>query len=315
MPANVPYAQAPFPGGAGGFPIGRRRSLLIGVNYTGTAAELRGCVADVARVRKFITGVFGFPETPDSMLILTDDQLDRSKLPTKANIIAACRWLIAGARPGDSLFLHFSGHGGQAVDTDGDEVDGYDETILPSDYKSAGQIVDDDLNLILVKPLPAGVKLTVLFDSCHSGTALDLPYIYNVNGQIERPTVPDQGHVSGADILGMGISLLFGGNVRIPRRDRVHQAQLKTEMTKGSAADVVMFSSCRDDQTSADASISGIGSTGAMSFAFIEVLSKNKVLTYRELLFRVREVLRSRFSQVPQLSSSHPMDMSQYFVM
>lgn len=295
--------------------MGRKKSLLIGINYTGTAAELRGCVADVARVRKFITSVFGFPETPDSMVILTDDQRDRNKLPTKTNIISACRWLVEGARPGDSLFLHFSGHGGQAVDTDGDEVDGYDETILPLDYKTAGQIVDDDLNIILVKPLPPGVKLTVLFDSCHSGTALDLPYIYNVNGQIERPMEPGSGHVGGADILGMGISLLLGGNVKFPRRNRVHRAQIKTEMTKGSAADVVMFSSCRDDQTSADASISGIGSTGAMSFAFIEVLSKNKVLTYRELLSRVREILRTRFSQVPQLSSSHPMDMSQYFLM
>jgi hypothetical protein len=311
----MPFAQAPMPGGAGGYPVGRRKSLLIGINYTGTAAELRGCIADVARVRKFITGVYGFPDTPDSMLILTDDQRDRNKLPTKANIIAACRWLTEGARPGDSLFMHFSGHGGQAIDTDGDEVDGYDETILPVDYKIAGQIVDDDLNTILVRPLPPGVKLSVLFDSCHSGTALDLPYIYNVNGQIERPMAPGGGHIGGADILGMGISLLLGGDVKIPRRNKVHQAQIKTEMTKGSAADVVMFSSCRDDQTSADASISGIGSTGAMSFAFIEVLSKNKVLTYRELLFRVREVLRARFSQVPQLSSSHPMDMNQYFVM
>lgn len=40
------------------------------------------------------------------------------------------------------------------------------------------------MNTILVQPLPPGVRLTVLFDSCHSGTALDLPFVYNSNGQI-----------------------------------------------------------------------------------------------------------------------------------
>jgi hypothetical protein len=51
-----------------------------------------------------------------------------------------------------------------------------DETILPTDYKRAGQIVDDELNEKLVKPLMAGVTLHALMDCCHSGTALDLPY-------------------------------------------------------------------------------------------------------------------------------------------
>ena len=31
---------------------------------------------------------------------------------------------------------------------------------------------------ILVKPLPAGCRLTALFDCCHSGSVLDLPYEY-----------------------------------------------------------------------------------------------------------------------------------------
>lgn len=39
------------------------------------------------------------------------------------------------AVPGDSLFFMFSGHGGQKEDVSGDEEDGYDETILPSDWR------------------------------------------------------------------------------------------------------------------------------------------------------------------------------------
>jgi hypothetical protein len=51
-----------------------------------------------------------------------------------------------------------------------------DETILPTDYKSAGMIVDDELNALMVQPLQYGVMLHALIDACHSGTAMDLPY-------------------------------------------------------------------------------------------------------------------------------------------
>jgi len=44
----------------------------------------------------------------------------------------------------------------------GDEDDGYDETLIPVDFQSAGQIVDDDILKILVKPMRAGVTCTVL---------------------------------------------------------------------------------------------------------------------------------------------------------
>ena len=50
------------------------------------------------------------------------------------------------------------------------------ETILPTDHKRAGQIVDDELHRALVLPLQPGVTLHAVIDACHSGTALDLPY-------------------------------------------------------------------------------------------------------------------------------------------
>ena len=58
----------------------------------------------------------------------------------------------------DSLFLYFSGHGGQTVDLDGDEVDGQDEFICPVDFKTAGVIVDDELKTLLSRWLPKGVR-------------------------------------------------------------------------------------------------------------------------------------------------------------
>lgn len=62
------------------------------------------------------------------------------------------------AQPDDSFVLFFSGHGGQTLDQDGDEADGLDEFICPVDYKSAGNIVDDELKSLLTKLLPRGVR-------------------------------------------------------------------------------------------------------------------------------------------------------------
>ncbi|CAM9709421.1 unnamed protein product, partial [Choristocarpus tenellus] len=93
------------------------------------------------------------------------------------SILHICRWLIANAKAGDSLFMHYSGHGGSMADDNGDEADNKDETIVPVDYTSAGQIRDDEVLKELVASLPEGVTLTVVMDCCHSGSILDLPYM------------------------------------------------------------------------------------------------------------------------------------------
>jgi len=165
--------------GGGGViqPSGRRKALLVGINYTGTRAELRGCVNDVRRMQQFLTGQ-GFP--PSNTVVLTDDQSGQG-MPTRANILRQIDWLVSGASTGDSLFFHFSGHGSQQEDDTGDEADGYDETIVPCDFKRAGQITDDELWQKLVAPLPEGSRLTSIMDCCHSGTGLDLPFNYTIN--------------------------------------------------------------------------------------------------------------------------------------
>jgi hypothetical protein len=66
-----------------------------------------GCINDVHNIRNFIQSQYGF--RPDHCVQLTDDQEDSKYRPTRANIIAAMKWLVRGAQPGDSLFLHYSG--------------------------------------------------------------------------------------------------------------------------------------------------------------------------------------------------------------
>lgn len=77
-----------------------------------------------------------------------------------------------------------------------------------------------------------------------------------------------------------------------------------------------MFSGCKDTQTSSDANMSGRGNTGAMSFAMIATLLKNRQQTYLQLLQNMRaELAQSSMSQLPQLSTGRPMDLNTWFTM
>ncbi|KAI9297498.1 peptidase C14 [Neoconidiobolus thromboides FSU 785] len=320
---HVPPNQ-PLPNGQGQYVAtsnfqGRKKALLVGINYYGTKAELRGCINDVKNVKDFICRYYQF--STDNMVILTDDQKNNpTRMPTRQNMLQAMKWLVEGAQPNDSLFFHFSGHGSQQKDEDGDEDDGYDETICPVDYTKAGMIIDDEMNAIMVRPLPQGCRLTAIMDCCHSGTALDLPYVYNHDGKLisyspaktAQSLVMDlgkkymMGDIAGA-LMGLkgGVSQLTSGK----KADKI------SKETRGSLADVVMFSGCMDNQTSADAVIAS-QATGAMSFALIKALTTNPHgMSMLTLLHEVRNILRGKYTQVPQLSSGRPMDMNMPFNM
>ena len=130
---------------------------------------------------------------------------------------------------------------------------------------------DDELKAILQKHLKAGVKLFTLFDNCHSGTILDLRYQYLKNAQ---PSLV------------------------------VHD---KCQETKGQ---VVCLSGCADNQVSMDAYLNN-QYNGAMTWALVDLLSKEKGLSWGECVKKVREKLASRqFKQLPQLTSGVQFDIA-----
>lgn len=297
---------------------GRKKALLIGINYFGSKSELRGCINDVKNVSNFLVQNWGYKW--EDMVILTDDQREQGKVPTKQNMIRAMQWLVKDARPNDSLVFHYSGHGGLTEDLDGDEESGFDDVIYPVDFQTNGHIVDDDMHDIMVRPLPPGCRLTALYDSCHSGTALDLPYVYSTKGVVKEPNLLKEagtGALSAfmayesGNILGALLSLT--GLVKsVTKSGLVNTDQIK--QLKASPADVISLSGCKDDQTSADASEGG-QSTGAMSWSFIKVMKDNPNQSYLSLLNNMRTLLSQKYSQKPQLSCSHPQDMNIQFIM
>lgn len=293
---------------------GKRKALLIGINYVGSSAELKGCWNDVDNIKNFILSR-GYRQ--EDMVVLTDRDENPVNHPTRANMTAAMHWLVKGAEPGDALFFHYSGHGGQAPAEEGDEDDGYNETIIPLDYEEKGQMPDDELHQLLVRPLPVGCRLTAVFDSCHSGTALDLPYVYSTSGKIKEANI--LGGI-GKGVLGAAMDYARGDMQSVMKglfstamtAKNTKSAEATTKRTRSSGADVVMISGCKDSQTSAD-TVEASKATGAGSYALVKVLKKYSHLTYQQLLNAVRDELVEKYSQKPQMSSSHPIDMDLVF--
>ncbi|KAF8797491.1 hypothetical protein BYT27DRAFT_7247113 [Phlegmacium glaucopus] len=250
---------------------GSRRALCIGINYRGQENELRGCINDANTVYKYL---MKNNYRPNDIKILTDDTNDPRTLPTRKNILEAMHWLVRDAKPHDSLFFHYSGHGGQTRDLDGDEADGWDEVIFPLDFKRNGHIVDDVMHDIMVRPLPPMCRLT----ACHSGSVLDLTYLYSSSGRL-----------------------------------RSSPTTRKAQSRKATLGDVISFSACQDGQTSADTFSGGVA-VGAMSNAFISVLNAKPRQTYQELLQSIRRNLGSKYSQKPQLGSSHQINLNLLFI-
>ncbi|GJN31671.1 hypothetical protein PR202_gn00029 [Eleusine coracana subsp. coracana] len=306
-PLHLSSSSSLRPGDSGGsrlpasYPRARgckKRALLVGISYAGTTKyELKGTVNDVNCMSFMLRQRFNFPS--ECILVMTQEDKDPNKVPTKYNLRQAMRWLVDGASYGDSLVFHFSGHGVQKLDTNGDEVDGYDEAICPMDFEYSGVILDDEVNATIVRPLGPGVTLHAIVDTCHSGTILDLPYLCRISRtgywQWENHSRPS-GEPKG---------------------------------TNGGLA--ISISGCSDSQTSEDTTVlSGSISTGAMTYSFIKAVESEPGTTYGRLLTAMRATIRDNggefgipgpigtffrrvitFScaQEPQLCASEPFDI------
>lgn len=263
-----------------------KKALLIGINYFNSPFELHGCHSDIVDVKGYLTSI-GF--LAENIVVMLDKsskipqnsptacglsfQIDEMYLPTKNNILREMNTLISDAKEGDILYIHYSGRGSNKKDASGDEKDGMDECICPSDYETSGMIYDDDMRIILVNNLNSKAKLRVVFDACHSGSALDLPFVYTDNPfhQIQSEN---------KDIL-----------------DR----------------DVLFISGCKDPQTSADSSFEHPNGalTYFLIKSLIKIQTATEITkdkkcryTFKDLTDMIRLGLKKTgYTQIPQLSA------------
>ena len=231
-----------------------KKALLIGINYINTQNELNGCINDVLAIKDRISSN-GF----NDITLLTDNTIVK---PTKNNILNAFKNLLINSSAGDLLFFIYSGHGSYTLDRNGDETTRYDQMIIPLDSNG---IIDDELKQIIQTSLKPGVTLFGLFDSCFSGSVLDLRYQYMDSLNYDNYTE--------------------------------NSKQLETQ------GNVFMISGCTDYQTSSD-SVFNNKANGAMTWSLLESLKQKPNCSWRHLLKSMRDLLRKNgYSQIPQFSS------------
>jgi uncharacterized caspase-like protein len=262
-----------------------KKALLIGINrYQIPGSDLRGCVNDVKNLAAALEEFYGFRKA--DIETLTD------LAATKKAMQTAIRKLVKEGKKGDVLVLHYSGHGSNVPDKNGDEADKRDEILCPTDLDWKAPLLDDWLRRTLNRTR-AGVSLSVIMDCCHSGSntrAIHPPDAPKVERYLPNPW----------DIMAEESRRKLRGRVKGRLRLTPHNKR---------GPDVVavnlpetLITGCRDTQTSADAYIAG-SYNGALTYYMVAAIREaGGKLTCRELHERtIAQLGREDFDQVPQL--------------
>lgn len=172
---------------------------------------------------------------------------------------------------GDTIFIHYSGHGTLIPCKNNDEqlntdAPNQDDAICPVDFEeyndTLGLITDDELYNILVEPISKkNIKLRAFFDCCHSGSGLDLP-------------------------------LIFVGDT-VFAKSNINQNQSNS----------LLISGCRDNQTSADSYIDG-KFNGALTWSILKTINENNIekMSWTDFYLNIKLNLRGKYEQIPMLS-------------
>jgi len=258
-------------------PMTTKMALCVGINYQGTPNQLGGCLNDAADWAGVLTAR-GY-----QVLTVTERQA------TRQGILDALETMRSKVGSRGRAVFTYSGHGTFLPDLDGDEVDGFDEALVPIDYARSGVITDDDLFTVLSRRR-TGSRWVSISDSCHSGTlsrALPTPLGLRVGAPRFLPPLE---HLAGR-ARDSALTALGGADTpAVPRG---------LSRTSG-----VWMGGCQDDQVSYDAVIGGRG-RGAFSAAALGSLATGPS-SFTQWHDRIRQVLpSSQYPQTPQLQASY----------
>ena len=216
------------------------RALLIGIDRYRHVSPLVGTVNDARAMKAWLSSHLGFGDGDIRMLL--DGEA------TRDNILRSIEdWLIAGTRPGEDVFLYYSGHGFQQRDENADEADQLDETLVPVDVTidaggvPRGMIADDEVAVLMARL--AGRRVHVVIDACHSGTGDRLAIATADTGgwrYVKTPRGPD------------GAPLRIGGArtraLAAPAQKAGQEAFMSVKDPGVSGLDLTVWAAVRADQ-------------------------------------------------------------------
>lgn len=271
-------------------------ALLVGIDdYPIPGHKLDGCVNDATAFCELLEARYAGIQA----LSLLNEQATRS------NVIDSFRKHLGQAQAGDVALFFFAGHGSQ-VPTGGlfkeIEPDGLNESLVCFDSRLVGahDLVDKDVATLIGEVTAKGVHMTVVLDSCHSGSATrDL-----TESAIRQ--VPPR-----ADPQPVSVYLRDPEESAASRRSApgaTEDSPLTLVPASGFVPDTsglhILLAACQDFQ-SANECLAGTVHHGAFTYSLLEVLhSTQEALGYKELYERVCLLVRTRVpNQTPQLEA------------
>lgn len=209
-----------------------------------------------------------------------------NKAATASRIRKGMNSLIASCRKGDVMYVHFSCHGQPYEDLNGDEEDGWDESIVPYDalmvyskgkYEGANHITDDELHLFFQRIRRAAGEngfVFVVIDACHAG-----------------------GASRGDDDVDEDEIFVRGTRKGFSPRDKEFRPRINSKghfliTQEVGLANIVILEACRSYQSNYEIKQSG-SYYGPLSYYVSQVLSKTTILTNMEWVLKVKKLMDS----------------------
>lgn len=260
----------------------KKKAFCVGINdYPYDGSDLNGCVNDAQAWAELLIKHYDFPGK--NVKILTDSQA------TKNNIMDGVKGLLADAKAGDVLVFTNSSHGSYIADKSGDEYK-YDEIICPYDVAD-NVIVDDELRELFGN-LSKGVSLTVISDSCFSGTVTRAA----ISENFPWFKCPDDRHVRFLNPALRGDPVLDNPWKARPKSlEKYPEAKMKE----------ILLAGCSDREYSHDAFFDGVYH-GAMTYCALRAIrAANYQITYAQLISRICCAIEDAgYPQHPQLEGN-----------
>lgn len=243
------------------------------------------CVCSHANVRVLSVGISEYPETSgwkqlnahnDVELmcgIFPDAILLENASATRAGIEAQLKALASNAAKGDTVIIHFSGHGQQIITTNSkDEADAVDEAIVPFDaakrkaggYTGQNHLTDDEFGIAIDgirRAVGADGLVIVMIDACHSDS---MDKDADQSGDIYRGTDEIFGSESMSD-------------AEISNLKEAYHNQEDTSLAKSSdMSDVIYLSACRSDQRNYEVVVGDKG-YGSLTYYFCKAYTNKGI--------------------------------------
>ena len=279
-----------------------KRALLIGINeYPNlpSYSQLRGCVNDIQIMKDLLEKSFDFP--PANITVLLNEQA------TEKGILEAQEQLVAECGEGDIVVFHYSGHGSQMA-AQGDKPRGYDESIMPYDSGRMNSgfpvqveprdIRDTQIRDWLFRLSKKTANLTLVFDSCHSGSITRMVGDSEEEGTKLRWIPPDP--------LPMGV---------VPPADSSAERGVSQEAAHSgwlpAGGTYVLLAACAADQGAYELDHEHDGQplrNGAFTFFLTQEIIQStgeSPCTYQDIWEKVATKVNNRFQkQTPQLEGA-----------